>query len=273
VSGDAIHGTASGADVEEALEEPRQARAWETIRALVIAVIIAFGVRSFVIEPFKIPSGSMIPTLLVGDYILVNKFSYGLRMPFTGDVLVPVGEPTRGDVVVFRFPDDPSVDYIKRVVGVPGDRIEITGDRVYINGQLIDRQADGAYEDDEQISSKRRFVETNVEGDRYTILQNERTIQSQMTQTWEVPEDSYFMMGDNRDNSQDSRKWRNHFVSADQLRGRAFMIHWSWVLGDGPSTSSNFLVDLWDTIWKLVRLDIQEIRWGRIGRSIDGPAD
>jgi signal peptidase I len=272
VSGDTI-GTAADAEVEDLAEESRQARAWETVRALLIAVIIAFCVRSFVIEPFKIPSGSMIPTLLIGDYILVNKFAYGLRVPFTNEVLVSVGDPTRGDVVVFRFPDDPSIDYIKRVVGIPGDKIEITGDRLYVNGQLVDRQPDGQYEEDEQLSSKRRFLETNVESDQYSILQNERTLHSTMTQTWVVPDDSYFMMGDNRDNSADSRKWQNHFVREDQLRGRAFMIHWSWVLGDGPSASSNFLVDLWDTLWKIVRLDIQEVRWDRIGRSIDGPAD
>ena len=116
---------------------------FETLRALALAVLLALGIRAFIVEPFKIPSGSMIPTLLVGDYILVNKFAYGVREPFSGRLLVGLGEPARGDVIVFRYPDDPRIDYIKRVVGVPGDVVEIREGRLWVNGQIVDRVSEG----------------------------------------------------------------------------------------------------------------------------------
>jgi signal peptidase I len=247
----------------------------ETLRAFLLAVAVALGIRAFVVEPFKIPSGSMIPTLLIGDYILVNKFAYGVRMPFTGSVLIPFGKPTRGDVVVFRFPDDPSIDYIKRVMGVPGDRIETKGDRVWVNGELLDRipQSDFLVHDYEtgRTEAAHRYTERNIEGDEYTIIHSMGR-GSGPEQSWEVPPDSYFMMGDNRDNSKDSRRWLDHFVSEDQLKGRAFMVHWSWVVGNGRSDNSNFFADFVDTLLKVVTLDIEEIRWDRIGRQIDGTA-
>jgi len=259
-------------------DEPQPARWWETLRTFVIAVVVALGIRAFVVEPFKIPSGSMIPTLLVGDYILVNKFSYGVRMPFTGQVLIPLAKPTRGEVVVFRYPDEPDIDYIKRVVGVGGDRIEMKGDRLWVNGEIADRVQQPDYTFREYRNGVNveasRFVERNLEGDEYTILQNPGTYQGPYTQeqAWVVPENHYFMMGDNRDNSRDSRKWQNHFVSEEQLKGRAFMIHWSWVVGDGRSESTNFFADFVTTLFKVVTFDIEEIRWSRIGRSIDGIA-
>ena len=250
----------------------------ETFRAFFIAVLIALGVRTFVVEPFKIPSASMVPTLLVGDYILVNKFAYGVRMPVTGKILIPVGAPTRGDVVVFRYPDDPSIDYIKRVIGIPGDTVRVAGNEVWVNDTQLDHQLQSDYAhmnyDVDREEMKTRYIERNVEGDEYTIIHNVGIPlwKASESQEWTVPEGQYFMMGDHRDNSRDSRKWRNSFVTTDQLKGRAFLVHWSWVLG-GEQSSDNFIVDLVQTLWKIVTFEVEEIRWNRIGRSIDGIAD
>jgi signal peptidase I len=248
----------------------------ETLRAFLLAVAVALGIRAFVVEPFKIPSASMVPTLLVGDYILVNKFAYGVRMPFSGATLIPLGKPTRGDVVVFRFPDDPSIDYIKRVIGIPGDKIETKGDRVWVNGQLLDRIAQSDYVDHSYETGRdenvHRYTERNAEGDEYTIIHAMGRGDFGVEQSFEVPPKSYFMMGDNRDNSKDSRRWNEPFVVEDQLKGRAFMVHWSWVVGNGKSGGDNFFTDFLDTLFKVVTLDIEEIRWDRIGRQIDGLA-
>ena len=258
---------------EKALEDERPKG--DTLRAFAFAILLALGVRAFVLEPFKIPSGSMIPTLLVGDYILVNKFAYGIRMPFTGRVIVPIGEPSRGDVVVFRFPDNPSLDFIKRVVGIPGDKIEMRGDRLWVNDQLVDRRPEGdfTYRDYGMggTTTARRFVERNVEGDEYTILQAETPRLQSEQGPWVVPEGHYFMMGDNRDNSEDSRKWQNTFVSTEQLKGRAFMVHWSWVV-DGGSSRDGFVADFLHTLGKVLTFQVDEFRWDRIGRSVDGVA-
>ncbi len=258
-------------------DEPATGQRGETLRAFLLAVAVALGIRAFVVEPFKIPSASMVPTLLVGDYILVNKFAYGVRMPFTGSTLIPLGKPTRGDVVVFRFPDDPSVDYIKRVVGIGGDKIEIKGDRVWVNGELLDRVAQSDYIDHSYETGRdeavHRYTERNSEGDEYTIIHSMGPRDFGMEQSFEVPPQSYFMMGDNRDNSKDSRRWNHNYVTEDQLKGRAFMVHWSWVVGNGRSDSTNFFADFIDTLIKVVTLDIEEIRWDRIGRQIDGVAD
>jgi len=262
--------------------EARPQRQGETFRAFGIAILIALGVRTFVVEPFKIPSGSMIPTLLVGDYILVNKFSYGIRMPFSGEVVIPIGKPTRGDVVVFRYPDDPRIDYIKRVVGLPGDEVRVAGDQVWVNGQQLDHRSEAGFSVQNyrngMSEAKDRYVERNIEGDEYTIIHEKRTTPVryeplfESAREWDVPEGCYFMMGDNRDNSRDSRKWDNPFVTMDQLKGRAFMVHWSWVVGDGTS-GDNFVADLFQTLWRLVTFQVEEIRWERVGRKIDGTAD
>jgi signal peptidase I len=246
----------------------------DTFRAFAFAIVLALGVRAFVLEPFKIPSGSMIPTLLVGDYILVNKFAYGIRLPFTGRELIPIGEPTRGDVVVFRFPDNPSLDFIKRVVGIPGDTVAIREGRLWVNDKLVDEQANGqfTYKDysDQREETANRFIERNIEGDQYTILRRPGA-EMRTQQEWTVPADHYFMMGDNRDNSQDSTKWRNTFVSKDQLKGRAFMVHWSWVV-DGGRSEDGFVADFLHTLLKVVTFQVDEIRWSRIGRRVDGLA-
>jgi signal peptidase I len=252
----------------------------ESFRAILWAVLLALAIRSFLVEPFKIPSGSMIPTLLVGDYVLVNKFSYGVRLPITGTLLIPVGRPRRGDVIVFRYPDDPSQDFIKRIVGLPGDRVEIREGRLWLNGQIVDRIPDGTfpYAEAYRRGELARFVERNPEGREYTILQEQPggpavswPVPSTRGGPWIVPEGQYFMMGDNRDHSQDSRLWRHSFVRDDQIKGRAFGIHWSWVIDPGPN-DRNFFLDLLNTVWQVITFQVEEVRWSRIGRSLDGLA-
>jgi signal peptidase I len=186
--------------------------------------------RAFVVEPFRIPSGSMMPTLLVGDFILVNKYAYGLRMPVTKTKLVDVDEPERGDVVVFRYPRDPKVDYIKRLVGLPGDRIAYRDKKLYVNGREMPQKPVGWYEpvgSGERMRGAFELVE-DLDGVEHAILVNPRTPDfgpgCQVLANGEVtvPEGHYFMMGDNRDNSNDSRCWG--FVPESNLVGRAFVI-------------------------------------------------
>ena len=255
--------------------ETRERGSFETLRAVLVAALIALFIRSFIVEPFKIPSGSMIPTLLVGDYVLVNKFSYGVRLPFTGTLLFGKARPQRGDVMVFRYPDDPSQDFIKRVVGVSGDRIAVRDGRLWLNGQPVDRLPDGefVYRDvtnQREIRTK-RFIERNNGAD-YTII-HVRPGANRRDGPWIVPEDKYFVMGDNRDNSQDSRLWRESFVSEEQIKGRAFMIHWSWVVSYGSARDRSFVADLLHTLWRVVSLQVEKIRWNRVGRAIAGRAD
>lgn len=186
--------------------------------------------RAFVVEPFRIPSGSMMPTLLVGDFILVNKYAYGLRAPVTKNKLVDVGEPARGDVVVFRYPSDPKLDYIKRLVGLPGDRIAYRNKVLYVNGKPMAQSKVGIYE---AVGSGARMrgtweLKEDLEGIRHSILINPRVpdfgpgcqvlARGEIT----VPQGHYFMMGDNRDNSNDSRCWG--FVPEQNLVGKAFVI-------------------------------------------------
>ncbi|MBM4334787.1 MAG: signal peptidase I [Deltaproteobacteria bacterium] len=252
---------------------------FETLRAILWAALIALAIRSFVVEPFKIPSGSMIPTLLVGDYVLVNKFSYGVRLPITGTLLFGERPPSRGDVVVFRWPDDPSQDYIKRVIGLPGDRIQIIDRRLWLNGQLVDRIDEGAYampsDGSSSPGSAARYRERNPEGLEYTVLQAPGQIAGPADRRgpWLVPEGHYFMMGDNRDNSRDSRLWDHPFVSPEQIKGRAFLIHWSWVVASAEQAPRSFIGDLFFTLWRVVTFQVEEIRWGRIGSKVGGPAD
>lgn len=189
-------------------------------------ILVVFMIRSFIVEPFKIPSGSMMPTLLAGDFILVNKFAYGLRVPILNNSFIEVGHPKRGDVFVFHYPPDPSIDYIKRVVGVPGDKIEYRDKRLYINGQKLDV----TFAEDYQYTSAglnmvyaKRYQEQLGEV-KHDILIDEETISSDGTV--EVPPGYYFAMGDNRDNSKDSRVWG--FVPENNLVGKAFLIWWNF---------------------------------------------
>ncbi len=200
-------------------------------------ILIVFVLRSFLVEPFKIPSGSMIPTLLVGDFILVNKFAYGIRLPIVNKKIVDVGEPKRGDVMVFRYPVDPSLDYIKRVVGLPGDRVEYRNKRLTINGAPVPETQIDDYLSRERMQYSQRFVE-NLGGVEHQIL-NEEQAPPYVAQRFQfpyaencqynssgfvctVPSGHYFMMGDNRDSSSDSRVWG--FVPDENIVGKAFFI-------------------------------------------------
>jgi signal peptidase I len=177
----------------------------EYAEAAVIAVILALFIRTFVVQAFKIPSGSMEPTLLVGDHILVNKFIYGIKMPFTHKTLIPISRPQRGDVIVFIYPVDETKDFIKRVIGLPGDTVEIRGQKTYINGQV--------YEDEHGFYSNKGKAGA------------QSGVRSQFGPLT-VPENRLFVMGDNRDHSYDSRFWG--YVPADWVKGKAFIIYWSW---------------------------------------------
>jgi len=200
-------------------------------------ILIVFVLRSFLVEPFKIPSGSMIPTLLIGDFILVNKFTYGIRLPVINVKVVELGAPKRGDVMVFRYPADPSLDYIKRVVGLPGDRIEYRNKVLSINGKVVPRRQLGDYESRERLQFYPRYLE-NIDGAEHeVILEKEspgfvgRGAEFMHSRNCDynsgglsctVPAGHYFVMGDNRDNSSDSRVWG--FVPDGNIVGKAFFI-------------------------------------------------
>jgi signal peptidase I len=193
----------------------------EYAEAFTMALVLALLIRAFVVQAFKIPSGSMLPTLQIGDHILVNKFVYGFRLPVVGTRVLALQPPQRGDVVVFEYPVDPSKDFIKRTVGLPGDVVQIRSKRVYINGALWDDPH--AFYADGRQSTRRRSLRDNY---------------GPVT----VPPHQLFVMGDNRDHSYDSRFWG--FVDLDEVKGKAFLIYWSW---DGD--------DRW-------------VRWERLGRLI-----
>ncbi|GAB6193840.1 signal peptidase I [Desulfocastanea catecholica] len=202
----------------------------EYFEAICVAIILALFIRTFVVQAFKIPSGSMLPTLLIGDHLLVNKFIYGIRIPFTGKILVPIKSPQHGDVVVFRFPKDRSIDYIKRVVGTPGDTVEIKDKKVFINGQAI--QDPHAHFTSPAVLDAQASPRDNLG----PIL---------------VPEQRIFVMGDNRDNSYDSRFWG--FVDERDILGKAFILYWSW--------------DIDQPLFSLERFT--SIRFGRLANLID----
>ncbi|WP_295886401.1 signal peptidase I [uncultured Thiohalocapsa sp.] len=206
----------------------------EYARSFFPVILAVLLLRSFLVEPFRIPSGSMMPTLLVGDFILVNKFAYGLRWPVLNSKFLALGEPERGDVVVFRFPRDESIDYIKRVVGVPGDQVYYRNKRLYVNGEPAEQVPLPPYVGEgsgQGHTGALRAVE-NLDGMEHKILINPRardlppgcTVLADGPVT--VPEDAYFVMGDNRDNSNDSRCWG--FVPEGNLVGKAFAIWMHW---------------------------------------------
>jgi signal peptidase I len=199
----------------------------EYAEAIFIAVLLALFIRAFVVQAFKIPSGSMKPTLQIGDHILVNKFVYGIKIPFTDKELLPIGHPARQDIVVFRYPVDPSKDFIKRVIGLPGDTVLIRDKTVFVNGQQLE-------EPYITFSDKRILSAAASPRDNMNAIT--------------VPPGSLFVMGDNRDESYDSRFWK--FVDMSQLKGKAFIIYWSWNSEGGLSWSP----------------DMSYVRWNRLGR-------
>lgn len=191
----------------------------ETSKSFFPVLAVVLVLRSFLVEPFQIPSGSMLPTLEVGDFILVNKYAYGLRLPVVGTKVLDVDDPKTGDVMVFKFPEDGKTNYIKRVVGVPGDRITYVDKKLYINGEIVPEKflatlppmklfEEKLGEVTHQLYEVKNFPNKRAEGE------------------WVVPEASYFVMGDNRDNSNDSRFWG--FVPDELVVGRAFAIWMQW---------------------------------------------
>jgi len=199
----------------------------EYTEAIVIAILLALVIRAFVVQAFKIPSGSMKPTLLIGDHILVNKFIYGIKVPFTDYELIHISNPKRGDIVVFEYPVDPSKDFIKRVIGLPGDTIRIDNKVVYVNDQALIEPY--AVQSDDKILPAGVSPRDNVG-------------------PLVVPPRSLFVMGDNRDESYDSRFWK--FVSMDALKGKAFIIYWSW------NKEGRFVLNPNESY----------VRWNRLGR-------
>jgi signal peptidase I len=199
----------------------------EYSRSLFPVFLIVLVLRSFVVEPFRIPSGSMYPTLEIGDFIVVNKFAYGVKLPVTQTKILPVGEPERGDVVVFKYPKDPDVDYIKRVIGLPGDEIAYYGKTLYINGNPVKQKLLGEYEGTAsgKVMDGASLLEEFLEEHSHDILLDPEK-NSQDMNTVVVPEGHYFMMGDNRDHSNDSRFWG--FVPEKNLKGKAFAIWMNW---------------------------------------------
>jgi len=185
--------------------EKQKSKVQEYAEAIIIAILIAMFIRTFIVQAFKIPSGSMKPTLQIGDHILVNKFIYGVKVPFLRNTIIPVGDPKRDDIVVFIYPQDRSKDFIKRVVGVSGDTIEIKNKKIYINGK--------AYND-----------QYGVYVDQYIIPGSLQPRDNFAPFT--VPPNAVFVMGDNRDQSYDSRFWG--VVDLRDVMGKAFIIYWSW---------------------------------------------
>ena len=236
----------------------------DNVKTIFWAGLIAVIIRTFLLEPFNIPSGSMIPTLLVGDYLFVEKYSYGYSrysFPFSPDLFsgrIFGSVPHRGDVMVFRYPPDPSIDYIKRVIGLPGDKVQVQNGQLYINGTEVPRTPDGTFVDDESGISMalRRYREVLPGSDHagpvtHDILKATDQGQANNTGVYTVPPNELFVMGDNRDNSADSRFWG--FVPMQNLVGKAEFIFFS--------------IDARDPWWAVWDWPL-EIRWGRIGKVI-----
>ena len=208
----------AGAAVDGA-EAPREPYLVDLSRSFFPVLAIVLVLRSFLVEPFQIPSGSMLPTLEVGDFILVNKYAYGLRLPVAGTKVVDIGDPERGDVMVFRYPKDGETNYIKRVVGMPGDRIRYRNKQLFINGEQVESRFIARLPPVEL----RRETLDDVEHDVFLTM---RRPGAGGAGEWVVPEGHYFVMGDNRDNSNDSRYWG--MVPDELVVGKAFAIWMHW---------------------------------------------
>lgn len=236
---------------------------WENTKVIIQALLLAVVIRTLLFQPFTIPSGSMMPTLLVGDYMFVNKFAYGYSkysLPFSPNLFsgrIFASEPSRGDIVVFRFPPNPELDYVKRLVGLPGDRIQVKESVLFINGKAVQRDKDGSFRSDYQNENGENidiYKETMENGVVYQTLDQKPTI-GDNTQEFVVPAGHYFMMGDNRDNSADSR-FDVGFVPAENLVGRASVIFFS-LGGNTPFYA----------LWKWPT----EMRWDRLFKSVQYP--
>lgn len=237
-----------GKDTEESVNEKKlvskEPLYVEISRALFPIILAVLILRSFLVEPFRIPSGSMMPTLLVGDFILVNKYAYGLRLPVVNTKILDIGAPQRGDVVVFRFPKNPTVDYIKRVIGVPGDTIRYHNKQLYVNGEAVAAEKLGVYQGtcSGVTSSGNTHLQENLGGVKHSILLDfERRPIFETERV--IKEGEYFVMGDNRDNSNDSRRWGT--VPDANLVGKAFMV------------------------WMNYDFDNNCVNWSRIGQDIE----
>ena len=223
-------------------KDQKEPLAVEYARSFFPIILVVLVIRSFIAEPFRIPSGSMLPTLHVGDFILVNKFAYGIRLPVLNSKVLETGEPQRGDVVVFRYPKNPQVDYIKRVIGLPGDTIGYFNKTVYINGKKVAQEV--KEKNSELLSlvpvrNELRFEALDGAAHDILVDPDRRLVEGEAV----VPEGEYFVMGDNRDNSNDSRFWGT--VPEANLVGEAFFIWMSWDWNSGG------------------------IVWDRLGNSID----
>ncbi|MDH3309607.1 MAG: signal peptidase I [Gammaproteobacteria bacterium] len=242
-------GLAAAGKADEAVLARKEPIYVEYARAFFPVILIVFIIRSFLVEPFRIPSGSMLPSLYIGDFILVNKFAYGVRLPVANNKIMDMGQPKRGEVAVFRFPGNTSINYIKRVVGVPGDRILYKDKKLYINGRLMDQTDGRSYSfssGGDALGQALRFTES-LDGVKHDILTTNRP--DPPLPEIVVPQGQYFVMGDNRDQSNDSRYWG--FVPDQNLVGKAFLIWFSWdVAGE----------EEW--FWK-------RIVWNRIGNVIN----
>ena len=262
------------ADAREQAAESAAARAsrgvWEQISTLLVAVLIALAIRAFVIEPYRIPSGSMFPTLLVGDHLFVNKFIYGIKLPFTAVRLPGLREPQRGEIAVFtvaqrgsqtfpadRRPDLPREEFVKRIIGLPGDRISFRGSRVFVNGEPVEVKPLGeTFLDD--TGSTLEVSEVKL-GDRsYRILDDPHVSIPSPVDTITVEPGRYFMLGDNRDHSKDSRFWGT--VRLAEIKGPAFVLYWSWDFNGSWAELLNPLT--------LLDLITSKTRWDRIGDGV-----
>ncbi|HBO59482.1 MAG TPA: signal peptidase I [Alphaproteobacteria bacterium] len=243
-------------------EKNTQGGFWETTKTVIYAVLIALFIRTVFAEPFSIPSGSMIPTLLVGDYLFVSKMSYGyskhslpLSMPLIKGRIFYT-QPERGDVIVFKMPSDNKTDYIKRLIGLPGDKIQMKDGRLYINGAIVDRKSEGEYVLRDASGKAMRFekyTETLPNGKQHPILEASDEGMYDNTQEFTVPEDHFFMMGDNRDSSMDSRSVKVGFVPKNNLVGKAKFLFFSH---DDSAA--------WWQVWKWP----MAVRWSRLFNGI-----
>ena len=236
----------SNSPEETAAGEPVEPLMVEYARSFFPIFLIVLILRAFIVEPFRIPSASMMPTLLIGDFILVNKYDYGVRLPVINTKIIQYKEPQRGDIIVFRYPEDPSIPYIKRVIGVPGDHISYRDKTVFVNGKAMKQEILGSYYT--QGTGLNSWLKEDLGKVAHEILVNPyRNLHNDEEVI--VPQDKYFVMGDNRDNSRDSRYWG--FVPEENLVGKAFFIWMNW---------------RFDKIWNLSSWSVKFSRIGTIIR-------